>query len=50
VIVGVLSSASINVAGLAALETYVGIGAGDLRPEKLFTIMTIVVSSDPIVI
>ncbi|KAF9077092.1 P-loop containing nucleoside triphosphate hydrolase protein [Rhodocollybia butyracea] len=42
VIVGVLSSASINFAGLAALGTYVGIGAGDLRPEKLFTILTVV--------
>ncbi|KIK69354.1 hypothetical protein GYMLUDRAFT_35426 [Collybiopsis luxurians FD-317 M1] len=43
VIVGVLSSATINFAGLSALGTYVGIhGAENLRPDKLFTILTVV--------
>ncbi|KIY47688.1 P-loop containing nucleoside triphosphate hydrolase protein [Fistulina hepatica ATCC 64428] len=41
-IVGVLSTATINVAGLSALGTYVGINDTPLRPEKLFTILTVV--------
>jgi hypothetical protein len=33
----------VNFAGVAALGAYVGIQADVLRPEKLFTILTIVV-------
>ncbi|KAK0209206.1 P-loop containing nucleoside triphosphate hydrolase protein [Desarmillaria ectypa] len=42
VIVGVLSSATINFAGIAALGTFVGIKSEDLFPETLFTILTVV--------
>ncbi|KAK0465925.1 P-loop containing nucleoside triphosphate hydrolase protein [Desarmillaria tabescens] len=42
VIVGVLSSATINFAGIAALGTFVGIKSEDLYPETLFTILTVV--------
>ncbi|KAL1693264.1 P-loop containing nucleoside triphosphate hydrolase protein, partial [Schizophyllum commune] len=42
VIVGVLSSATINLAGVSALGTYVGIKDEQLRPEHLFTILTVV--------
>ncbi|TIA90359.1 hypothetical protein E3P81_02452 [Wallemia ichthyophaga] len=41
VIVVVLSSATINCAGLSALGTFAGI-SGDIRPQTLFTIYTIV--------
>ncbi len=44
VIVGVLSSATINFAGIAALGTFVGLKSEDLYPETLFTILTVVVS------
>ncbi|KAK0501032.1 P-loop containing nucleoside triphosphate hydrolase protein [Armillaria luteobubalina] len=42
VIVGVLSSATINFAGIAALGTFVGLKSEDLYPEILFTILTVV--------
>ncbi|KIY73114.1 P-loop containing nucleoside triphosphate hydrolase protein [Cylindrobasidium torrendii FP15055 ss-10] len=42
VIVGVLSSATINFAGLSALGTFVGISSDNLRPQNLFTILTVV--------
>ncbi|PBK93614.1 P-loop containing nucleoside triphosphate hydrolase protein [Armillaria gallica] len=42
VIVGVLSSATINFAGIAALGTFVGLKSEDLYPETLFTILTVV--------
>lgn len=41
VIVVVLSSATINCAGLSALGTFAGI-SGDIKPQTLFTIYTIV--------
>ncbi|TIC33364.1 P-loop containing nucleoside triphosphate hydrolase protein [Wallemia mellicola] len=41
VVVVVLSSATINCAGLSALGTFAGI-SGDIRPQTLFTIYTVV--------
>ncbi|EJD35977.1 P-loop containing nucleoside triphosphate hydrolase protein [Auricularia subglabra TFB-10046 SS5] len=41
--VAVLSTATVNVAGVAALGTYVALGlGGPLEPAKLFTILTVV--------
>ncbi|KAF9033283.1 P-loop containing nucleoside triphosphate hydrolase protein [Hymenopellis radicata] len=40
VIVGVLSQATVNFAGISALGTYVGITDEELRPATLFTILT----------
>ncbi len=41
--VGVLSQATVNFAGISALGTYVGITDEGLRPETLFTILTTLV-------
>ncbi|KAK0484179.1 P-loop containing nucleoside triphosphate hydrolase protein [Armillaria luteobubalina] len=44
VIVGLLSSATIHFAGIAALGRFVGLKSEDLYPETLFTILTVVVN------
>ncbi|KAK0470683.1 hypothetical protein IW261DRAFT_1572940 [Armillaria novae-zelandiae] len=42
VIVGILSSVTINFAGIAMLGTFIGLKSDDLYLETLFTILTVV--------